>query len=104
MAKHRNPDERQGEMFGNPAASAVWPSPHTVTYVLLVILLRGERVSQPDFKASWRLAAEAHRLRELGWPVISEPVSHAGTKRPIARYRLSPTAIAAARMSQGGAT
>ncbi|SAL33368.1 hypothetical protein AWB71_01816 [Caballeronia peredens] len=104
MSARYNPDDCQGELFGHVAASATWPSPHTVTYVLLALLLRGERVSQPDFKASWRLAAEAHRLRELGWPVISEPVAHAGTKRPIARYRLSPTAIAAARLSQGGAT
>ncbi|MEZ2349567.1 hypothetical protein [Caballeronia sp. RCC_10] len=102
MAKRRNPDDRQAEMFGNPAASAIWPSPHTVTSVLLTLLLRGERVAQPDFKTSWRLAAEAHRLRDLGWPVISEQIPYTGTKRKIARYRLSPAAIAAARAAQGG--
>lgn len=101
MSARRNPGD-QGELFGSPAASAIWPNPNSVAHDLLTLLLRGECVSQPDFKSSCCLAAEAHCLRDLGWLVISEPVSHMGMKRQIARDRLPQSAIAAARLSQGG--
>lgn len=99
-----NSSDGQSELFGHPAGAAIWPNPRTHARTLLDWLMRGERVAQPDFiGVSWRLAAYAGDLRKLGWPVHSEPISYRGANRPIARYYLSPQAIAAARAAQGGA-
>ncbi|MFM0484190.1 hypothetical protein PQQ81_26930 [Paraburkholderia strydomiana] len=103
MSAHDDPNDGQFEMFENPAGAAIWPNPGTNARALLDRLMSGERITQPDFKQSWRLAAYAGDLRELGWPVQSEPVSYPHANRPIARYFLSAKAIAAARSGQGGA-
>ena len=102
MAKRSNPDDRQGEMFGSPAAPAVGPNPGTIARALLTRLVAGERIAQTDFDLSWRLSAYVRDLKNLGWPVLSEPIAYPRANRPISRYYLTASSIAAVRAAQGG--
>ncbi len=63
-------------------------------------LLSGQAIDHPRFEAetgSWRLAAVVRELRRLGWPVQSDDVPDSladGRLRYVARYHLSPEALA----------
>lgn len=97
-----NPNEEQFEMFGNRADEAVWPGTGTLARELLDRLLTGERVAQPNFHKSWRLAAYALDLRRFGWPVQDELIRHPLMHRTISRYFFTPDAILSARNRKGG--
>ncbi len=78
-----------------------FPTRGTLPDALLSRLLSGERMTQPEWlgiSGSWRLAASAGELGDLGWPVESLLVpapSMTNPNRKIARYGLSHEAVAA---------
>jgi hypothetical protein len=72
------------------------PARNTLAFQALLLLLKGKKISHPDFEdktASWRLAAHIHTLTKLGWPVQVVDVKHYTTKKPknrrISQYFLS---------------
>lgn len=102
----------QGEqltLIDPPPFSPALPTANTLPDKLLWVLLAGGSVDHPQFEGatgSWRLAAAAHVLRELGWPVethlVPAPTEEA-PERCIAWYRLKADAIAAGReLLRGG--
>jgi hypothetical protein len=96
--------DTQGDLFGIEAAPLrlplTMPSPGTLAYQLLWLLLAGERIEPLAWLArtgSWRLAADVQRLKDLGWPVQSLPIpsaSHRNRGRKPSRYFLTHQAIA----------
>lgn len=82
-----------------PEFSPGLPTPATLADLLLNHLLDGEAFTHPEWEAltlSWRLAASAQELRDLGWPVRSTPVMAPTNRNPdraIARYSLPVEAI-----------
>jgi hypothetical protein len=86
---------QQLTLIDAPKLAPTWP-PVGLSAVCLDILLSGAVIDHPAFEAatgSWRLAANIRELRAAGWPVETETVC-AGEHRNIARYRLSPEALA----------
>jgi len=70
------------------------PMPNTLAAALLQCLAAGRSVNHIEWlsiSGSWRCAASAQELRDLGWPVVKIP-EHAPTisnpRRYIARYFL----------------
>ena len=80
-----------------------YPAPETVCGRVLGALLSGEQLTSNvvlfRFSAS-RLSAEIHRLREAGWPVLTEMIEvqtrDHGRRSRIALYLLDPEIITAA--------
>lgn len=76
----------------------VWPAEQTLAAEALKRLLDGERLTQISFGTNrWRLAAYIHRLKCLGWPVVSALVRHPNRARPIAQYWISKDCISTVR-------
>ncbi len=69
-----------------PAAPApILPRPGTVKDAALAAIVAG-KVTQADFRRSWRLAAYIDELIDDGWVVCSEWVMLPGWRDPIKRY------------------
>jgi hypothetical protein len=86
---------QQLNLIDAPKLSPSWP-PVGLAAHCLDLLLSGAAINHPDFERetkSWRLAAYVNDLRRMGWPIESETEA-AGEHRNIARYRLSPEALA----------
>jgi hypothetical protein len=65
------------------------PLPATRRAEILEALRRGERLTTADALRrgwGWRLAADIHRLRRYGWPVMSVLIGQGQGRNPIARY------------------
>ncbi len=90
-----------------PAAPApILPRPGTVKDAAVAAIIEG-KVTQADFRRSWRLAAYIDDLIDDGWAICSEWVTLPGWRDPIKRYWVDlkdPTtrAAVAAYRSQGG--
>jgi hypothetical protein len=85
------------------------PSNNTLAFRALRMMLRGKKISHPDFEgktASWRLAAQIHILKKMGWPIQTVGVCHLVAKNPkarhISRYFLENKCIMKARKHLGG--
>jgi hypothetical protein len=86
---------QQLTLIDAPKLSPSWP-PVGLAAHCLDLLLSGAAIAHPDFERetkSWRLAAYINDLRRMGWPIESDTET-AGEHRNIARYRLSPEALA----------
>lgn len=95
--------------FIEPAPFAPhWPTPGSLADLALGWLLAGEVLDSPSFQTrtgSWRAAAYVRELRNLGWPVLSEPAalpSAGRADRRIARYCLPPGIAPMGRALRGG--
>lgn len=70
-----------------PAGTApILPRPGTVKDSALAAIIRG-KVTQADFRRSWRLAAYIDEIADNGWAVCSEWVTLPGWRDPIKLYQ-----------------
>ena len=69
-----------------PAAPApILPRPGTVKDAALAAIIAG-KITQADFRRSWRLAAYIDELIDDGWAVCSDWITLPGWRDPIKRY------------------
>ena len=82
--QHHNTDDLFSGLL--PAAPApILPRPGTVKDAALAAIIEG-KITQADFRRSWRLAAYIEDLIEDGWSVCSEWVTLPGWRDPVKRY------------------
>lgn len=86
------------------------PAKHTLAWGALAMMLKGKKISHPDFEdktSSWRLAAHIHILNRLGWRIETMSVQHIASKKPrkryIYRYFLNGKIISKFKKFSGGA-
>jgi len=91
---------KQISFLPEPDFTPKLPSKNTLAFRALDLMLKGKKISHPDFEvktSSWRLAAHIHVLKELGWPVQTIEVIHYVAKKPknrhIRRYYLTHDVI-----------
>lgn len=72
-----------------------FPSENTLAARALHLMLKGKKISHPDFESttsSWRLAAHIHILKKLNWDIQTIEVNHCAAYKPknrrICRYFL----------------
>lgn len=91
-----------------PAAAApILPKPGTVKDRALAALIAG-KITQAEFRFSWRLAAYIDELVDDGWAIASEWITLPGWAAPIKRYWIdlqdeTTRAAVAAYRGKGGA-
>ena len=68
---------KQLSFLPEPKYNPKYPTETSLAFKALRLMLRGMKVSHPQFEeqtGSWRLAAHVHILKRLGWPVQKEEV------------------------------
>ncbi len=81
--QHHTTDLFPGSLPAAPVP--ILPRPGTVKDAALAAIVAG-KVTQADFRRSWRLAAYVDELVDDGWVVCSEWVTLPGWRDPIKRY------------------
>jgi len=81
--QHHTTDLFPGSLPVAPAP--ILPRPGTVKDAALAAIVAG-KVTQADFRRSWRLAAYIDELINDGWSVCSDWVTLPGWRDPIKRY------------------
>lgn len=81
--QHHNTDLFPGLLPAAPAP--ILPRPGTVKDAALAAIIAG-KITQVEFRRSWRLAAYIDELIDDGWRVRSEWVTPEGWSAPIKRY------------------
>ena len=99
---------KQTSFLPEPEFNPVVPRKDTLAYKALSLMLKGKRISHPDFQGvtnSWRLAAYIDALNKLGWPVLTIDVTHETSERrvSISLYFLDKGIIDKFKKLSGGA-
>lgn len=82
--QHHNTDDLFSGLL--PAAPApILPRPGTVKDAALAAIIEG-KITQADFRRSWRLAAYIDELVDDGWAVCSDWITLPGWRDPVKCY------------------
>lgn len=88
----KNAPTNKADESATHTANCNLPEPNTRRAHILEALQRGDTLTHVDGLNrgwGWRLAADIHALREMGWPIETLEVHQAAGGNPIARYRLA---------------
>ena len=100
--QHHTTDLFPGSLPAAPAP--ILPRPGTVKAAALAGIVAG-KITQADFRRSWRLAAYIAELIDDGWSVCSDWITLPGWSDPIKRYWIDlqdgPTRAAVAAYKRG---
>lgn len=85
--QHHTTDLFPGSLPAAPVP--ILPRPGTVKDAALAAIVAG-KITQADFRRSWRLAAYIDELVDDGWAVCSDWITLPGWRDPIKRYWIDP--------------